>query len=201
MNYLFTIIIITLAFVYYINAINISETLKDTIHIHLFNGLSLLFILIFIYYYIFFGLKRGLFTTFIIWCLFVGATPLPEAGLLVSVPLKNLLNIDLDITQMVVSFIALGFIFYSYYNFREDLTTTKSGRFLLRIIDFGSFSIFVTSIIASVSMAYLLNELIDHMMYKKEINTNKNRMYVVFFVVPFIMYFVVLRQLTYKFEY
>lgn len=195
------LILLFVGFVYYINQINISNTIKDAIHINIFNGLSAMFILIFIYYYIFFGIKRGLFTTFIIWCLFVGATPLPEAGLLVSVPLKNLLNIDLDITQMVVSFIALGFIFYSYYNFREDLSTTKSGRFLLRIIDFGSFSIFVTSIIASVSMAYLLNELIDHMIYKKEINTNKNKMYVVFFMVPFIMYFVVLRRLTYTFQY
>lgn len=195
------LILLFIGFVYYINEINVANTIKDTININIFNGLSALFILIFIYYYVFFGLKRGLFTTFIIWCLFVGATPLPEAGLLVSVPLKNLLNIDLDITQMVVSFVALGFIFYSYYNFREALTTTKSGRFLLQIIDFGSFSIFVTSIFASVSMAYLLNELIDHMIYKKEINTNKNRMYVVFFMVPFIMYFVVLRQLTYTFEY
>lgn len=187
-----------LAFIYYINDINISNTIKDTIRIHIFNGLSFLFILIFIYYYIFFGLKRGLFTTFIIWCLFVAATPIPEAGLLVSVPLKNLLKIDLDITQMIVSFIALSFIFYSYYNFRQALTTTKSGRFLLKIIDFGSFSIFVTSIIASVSMAYLLNEMIDNIIYKKEWNTNENMIYLVFFIVPLIIYFISLRQLTYK---
>lgn len=195
----FTIIIIlVLAFIYYINSINISNTIKDTIHINIFNGLSFLFILIFIYYYIFFGLKRGLFTTFIIWCLFVAATPIPEAGLLVSVPLKNLLQIDLDITQMFVSFIALSFIFYSYYNFRQALTKTESGRFLLNIINFGSFTIFVTSILASVSMSYLLNELIDNIVYKKEWNTTKNSIYLVFFIVPFIIYFIALRQLTYK---
>jgi hypothetical protein len=196
MNYLFTIIIIILlAFVYYINEINISETLKDTININLFNGISLLFILIFVYYYIFFGLKRGLFTTFIIWCLFVTATPIPEAGLLVSIPLKNLLKIDLDITQWIVSFIALTFIFYSYYNFRISLSETKSGRFLLKIIDFGSFSIFITSIIASVSLSYLINEIIDSIIYKKEINLKDNIIYLVFFIVPFIMYFISLRQL------
>jgi hypothetical protein len=99
---------------------------------------------------------------------------------------------------MIVSFIALSFIFYSYYNFRQALTITKSGRFLLKIIDFGSFSIFVTSIIASVSMAYLLNEMIDNMIYKKEWNTNENRIYLVFFIVPLIIYFISLRQLTYK---
>jgi hypothetical protein len=196
MNYLFTIIIIILlAFVYYINEINISETLKDTININLFNGLSILFILIFVYYYIFFGLKRGLFTTFIIWCLFVTATPIPEAGLLVSIPLKNLLKIDLDITQWIVSFIALSFIFYSYYNFRISLSETKSGRFLLKIIDFGSFSIFITSIIASVSLSYLINEIIDSIIYDKKINVKENIIYLVFFIVPFIMYFISLRQL------
>lgn len=195
MNYLFTIIIIILlSFVYYINNINKNDTIKDTININIFNGLSLLFILIFVYYYIFFGLKRGLFTTFIIWCLFVAATPIPEAGLLVSIPLKNLLKINLDVTQWIVSFIALCFIFYSYYNFRISLSETKSGRFLLKIIDFGSFSIFVTSIIASVSLSYLINEMIDNIIYKKEININM--LYVLFFIVSFIMYFISLRQLS-----
>jgi len=196
MNYLFTIIIIILLlFVYYINNINISQTIKDKININIFNGLSLLFILIFIYYYLFFGLKRGLFTTFIIWCLFVTATPIPEAGLLVSVPLKNLLKIDLDITQWIVSIIALSFIFYSYYHFRTYLSESKGGRFLLRIIDFGSFSIFITAIIASVSLAYLINELMDSILLKKEINKKENIFYLFMFIVPFIIYFIVLKQL------
>ena len=196
MNYLFIIIIIILfVFIYYVNLLNISETIKDTININIFNGVSILFISIFLYYYIFFGLKRGVFTTFIIWCLFVIATPIPEAGLLVSIPLKNLLKIDLDITQWIISFIALSFIFYSYYNFRNLLKDTKSGQFLLRIIDFGSFSIFITSIIASISLSYLINEMIDNIVYKKEMDKQKNIFYVGMFIVPFIIYIMSIREI------
>ena len=163
MKYVFTFtIILLLWFVYYINEINeININIKDKIKLNIFNGLSLLFILIFTYYYIFFGLKRGLFTTFIIWVLFVTSTPIPEVGLLVSVPLKNLLKIKLDNSQLVVSFIILFFIFYIYYHFRNYLSESKTGKIVLRIIDFGSFGIFITSIIVSVSFSYLLNGMID----------------------------------------
>lgn len=194
MNFTITIIVLLL-FIYYINEINIRETLKDRINLNIFNGLSLLFVLLFTYYYIFFGLKKGLFTTFIIWCLFVIATPIPEAGLLVSVPLKNLLKIDLDKTQFVVSFIALGFIFYSYYYFRKYLSESKGGKFLLKIIDFGSFGIFITSIIASVSLSYLINEVIDSVLFEKEIKNTTNMIVFMLFLVPFILYFILLKQL------
>ena len=196
MNYGFTLIIILiLAFVYYINKINIRESLKDEINLNIFNGLSLLFILLFTYYYIFYGLKKGMFATFIIWCLFVIATPIPEAGLLVSVPLKNLLKIDLEKTQVVVSLIALGFIFYSYYHFRSYLSKSQGGRFLLKIIDFGSFGIFITSIIASISLSYLINEIIDSILFEKELRNKENLFAFILFLVPFILYFILLKQL------
>lgn len=195
MNYSLTIVIIVLlSFIYYINKINIVDSVKDTLQINIFNGISVIFLLIFIYYCLFFGLKRGLFSTIIIWCLFVVATPIPEAGLLVSVPLKNLLSIDLDTTQLVVSFLALGFIFYAYYNFRNTLKETKSGKILLKIVDFGSFSIFVTSIVASVSLSYLINELIDNIFYKKDIMNITNLIYLMTFIIPFVIYFYLFKK-------
>lgn len=195
MNYSLTIIIVALfAFIYYINEIHVIETIKDTFHINLFNGISVIFVLIFIYYCLFFGLKRGLFSTIIIWSLFVVATPIPEAGLLVSIPLKNLLSIDLDTTQLVVSFLALGFIFYSYYNLRNALNETKSGKILLNIMDYGSFRIFLTSIVASISMSYLINELIDNIFYKKEIMNITNLIYLITFIIPFVIYFYLFKK-------
>ena len=44
-------------------------------------------------------------------------------------------------------------------------------------------------------MAYLLNELIDYVIYKKIMNTTKNSIYVVMFVIPFSMYFVAIKRL------
>lgn len=195
MNYSLTIVIVALlSFIYYINQIHMIETMKDTFHINIFNGISVIFVLIFIYYCLFFGLKRGLFSTIIIWCLFVVATPIPEAGLLVSIPLKNLLSVDLDTTQLIVSFLALCFIFYAYYNFRKSLKETKSGKILLKIMDFGSFRIFLTSIVASVSMSYLINELIDNIFYKKDIMNITNLIYLITFIIPFVMYFYVFKK-------
>ena len=194
MNYSWTFIVIILLYlVYYINKINITESIKDTINLYIFNSVSILFILIGIYYCIFFGLKRGLFTTIIIWCLFVVATPIPEAGLLVSIPLKNLLKIDLDITQFFVSLFALSFIFYSYYFFRQSLKQSKSGQFLLKIIDFGSFQIFITSIVASISMSYLINEVIDNILHNKSIYNIKNLIFFAIFILLFIIYFIFLK--------
>jgi hypothetical protein len=188
-------ILLIFIFIFYINKINIVESVRDQIYLYVFNGLSVLFILIFLYYSVLFGLKRGLFSTFIIWCLFVAATPIPEAGLLVSVPLKNILKINLDTTQWVVSFIALAFLFYAYYNFRSRLAVTTHGQFLLRIINFGSFSIFVSSIISSVAMSYMINDWMDYIIDKKELNYPKNIVYFIFFIVPFIFYFYVLNRL------
>lgn len=188
-------ILLIVLFIFYINKMNVIESVRDQIYLYLFNGLSILFILLFLYYSVLFGFKRGLFSTFIIWCLFVAATPIPEAGLLVSIPLKTILKINLDTTQWVVSFIALAFLFYAYYNFRNRLAETQHGRFLLRIINFGSFTIFISSIVASVSMSHLINDWMDYIIDKKEFNYPRNLVYFIFFIVPFILYFYVLNKL------
>lgn len=73
MNITIFVIVVGL-FVLYINKINVVDTLKDKIYLYLFNGLSILFMMIFLYYSFLYGFKRGLFTTFLIWCLFVAAT-------------------------------------------------------------------------------------------------------------------------------
>lgn len=189
------ILLIAVIFIYCINKLNIVESAKDTINLNIFNGLSLLFILMFIYYSITLDVKTGLFSSFIVWCLFVVATPIPNATLLVSIPLKNLFKIELDKTQWIVSFVSLSFIFYSYYNFKPLLKHTHGGRLLLNIIDSRSYSIFATSIIGSVSMAYLLNEMIDYVIYKKVADSSKNILYSAVFIISFIMYFVALYRL------
>ena len=189
------ILLLALVFIYYINQLNIVSSVKDTINVNIFNGLSLLFILIFIYYSVLLDLKNGMFTTFIIWCLFVVATPIANAALLVSIPTKNIFSIDLDITQYVASFVALVFIFYSYYNCKSLMKASSGGRFLIKVIDAGSFIIFATCIIASISMAYLLNVLIDYVIYKRVVDKSKNALYFLVFIVSFIMYFIALWRL------
>jgi len=189
-----TIFVIVGLFVLYINQINVVETLKDKIYLYLFNGLSILFMMIFLYYSFLYGFKHGLFTTFLIWCLFVAATPIPEAGLLVSIPLKNILNIDLGTTQIFVSFFALMFLLVVYFKFRQYLEKTPYGMILIRIMDFGSFSIFVTSILASISLSYLINEGIDFVVFKKKMNMYINAWLGLWFIILLWIYVYLLNR-------
>jgi len=193
MNITIFVIVVGL-FVLYINKINVVDTLKDKIYLYLFNGLSILFMMIFLYYSFLYGFKRGLFTTFLIWCLFVAATPIPEAGLLVSIPLKNILNIDLGTTQIFVSFFALMFLLVVYFKFRQYLEKTPYGMILIRIMDFGSFSIFVTSILASISLSYLINEGIDFVVFKKKMNMYINAWLGLWFIILLWIYVYLLNR-------
>lgn len=100
------------AYIYYVN--NSHLTRKDIIFTNIFNGVSLFFVGLMIYFVVMYGFNKGLYHTLLSWCIFVVATPIPEAGLIISVPLKNLLNIQLDYTQLFVSLFALIYIVYSY---------------------------------------------------------------------------------------
>jgi hypothetical protein len=187
MNFSLTFIILFLLFfIYYINESNMIESVKHQIRLYIFNALSILFVLIFVYYSLVFGIKQGIFRTLIIWCMFVVATPIPEAGLLVSIPLKNIMNID--------SFLALSIILYSYLYLRKEMTKNDSGKFLLKIIDLGSFSIFVICIVASIALSHLFDEMIDSIFINKKINTPQNMIVFILFLIPFLFYFYKLRQ-------
>jgi len=157
--------------------------------LNIFNGLSLLFGLLFIYYVYTNGIEKGLFKTIFIWCKFVVATPIPEAGLLVSMPLKNLLNIELDKTQIIVSIFSLAYIIYSYVYFKNYLNQYNLGRYIIKIIEFFEFSIFIVSILASISISYLINEIIDEILFKKGEIYHINNLYISIFSLFLIFYY------------
>ena len=188
-------IILLLIIIFYINRINGNDNEHDKLYLYIFNIISLLFTIIFLYFSLSFGFKFGIFNTILIWCLFVVATPIPEAGLLVSVPLKRILGINLDITQWFVSMFAMCFLFYAYYNFKKCLSKTTHGNILLRIIHFGFFGIFISSILGSVTMAYLINEYVDGILYKKDLNYSTNVFIFILFCLSVIYYFYILAKL------
>mgnify|MGYP001239994682 CR=1 FL=1 len=182
-------IIVVFIFIYYVNTIQLIDDLKDTINIYIFNGLSILFVLILIYYSIINGFNKGIYNTFVIWCLFVIATPIPEAGLLVSVPLKKILNIELEKTQIVVSFIAFLFIIYSIKYYKHYLETNKSGKFLLTVFKYAGFSIFISSIIASIALSKIFDIFMNYLLDKEKIINNELIGYFILFIIPFVYYF------------
>lgn len=169
MNKLILIILSIIILSYYVNEYNIVEDIKDEIRIKIYNGLTIIFILLLVYYSLFYNFTQGLYSTFITWCMLIVSTPIPEAGLLISIPLKNLFNINLDITQWVVSFVSLLIIYFLYYNYNYTLKQSKAGMYALKIINLNMYPIFIYSILSSVSISYLINEFLDFYVYKSKI--------------------------------
>ena len=189
------IVLFIIIIIIYTNIYKDIDPILET-KIKIFNTISIFFIILLLYLSILHGFKNGLFKTFIIWCIFVIATPIPEAGLLVSIPLKRMLNIELAISQIMLSIIALFFIFYSYFYFKNYLNKDTYGKFIIKIIEFGEFSIFISSIIASISMSYIIDIFLTHILIKK-INfiTYKNLFVLIIFVFSFLYFFYSLNKI------
>lgn len=181
--------------IYFINS-NKEDDILMKIKINIFNGITFFFMFLLIFYTTLYGFNKGLYNTFIIWCIFIIATPIPDADLLVSVPMKRILNINLEISEIILSLFSLSFIIYSYYNFKSYLNKVDGGRFIIKIFEFGEFSIFITSILASISLSYLLNDLLTNLFVKeKNIFTLLNLFIFIFFIILVFYYFYMVKKL------
>jgi hypothetical protein len=181
-------------YMYYVN--NKELNTKEIVMTNIFNGISVFFMAVLVYFVVMYGFNKGLYHTVLTWCIFVIATPIPEAGLIVSVPLKNLLNINLDYTQMVVTCLALVYIIYSYVYLKKYMSESKEGKFIVTIFELFEIKIFIISIFASISISYLLNNFIDYMLYDhKNIFKPHNLMILVFTMTLIIYYFYIMKRI------
>ena len=181
-------------YIYYVN--NKELNTKEIVITNIFNGISVFFMAVLVYFVVMYGFNKGLYHTVLTWCIFVIATPIPEAGLIVSVPLKNLLNINLDYTQMVVTCLSLVYIIYSYIYLKKYMSESKEGQFIVTIFELFEIKIFIISIFASISISYLLNNFIDYMLYDhKNIFKPHNLMILVFTMALIIYYFYIMKRI------
>jgi hypothetical protein len=181
-------------YIYYVN--NKELNTKEIVITNIFNGISVFFMAVLVYFVVMYGFNKGLYHTVLTWCIFVIATPIPEAGLIVSVPLKNLLNINLDYTQMVVTCLSLVYIIYSYVYLKKNMSESKEGKFIVTIFELFEIKIFIISIFASISISYLLNNFIDYMLYDhKNIFKPHNLMILVFTMALIIYYFYIMKRI------
>ena len=172
---------------YYVNQQQLYT--KELVITNLFNGISIFFIALFIYFVVMYGVKKGLFHTILTGCIFVIATPIPEAGLIVSVPLKNILNINLDYTQMAVSVLALIYIIYSYVYLKKYMNESKEGKFIVTLLELFEIKIFIISIFASISISYLINNLIDYILFDHKDIFERHNMIILLLTIAMIMYY------------
>lgn len=138
---------------------------KEMIHSYIFDYLSLLFLLMFFYFSFIKNIEYGFSTMIFIWAFLVCSVPIPQVGLLLTFPLKHLLGVSMDISQFIVSMVALMTLGIFHYCFQSFIKMNTFGKIFKNIIDKKLYSVFILSILASVSLSYLIDMILDVNLY------------------------------------
>jgi len=160
---------------------------KDEINFYMYEAINIVFICILIFYISYHGYTKGIYETLFIWAFLAVATPIPESGLLISLPLKKYFDVKMVYSQIVVSIIALLLLYY-FYN-QSFIKPLFLGKVLNDIIKNQRYLVFVISIISSIIVSELIDNMIDKLLFYKPIENLVEKSSV--FLVLIITYFFV----------
>lgn len=163
------------------------QNLKDTIKFYMYETINIIFILILIFYTSYHGYKNGLYETLFTWAFLAVCTPIPESGLLISLPLKKYFDIRMVFSQIIVSLISITIliILYNIKNIKSLFLAKK----LNNIIKNKRYLVFIISIISSIIGTELIDNFIDNVLYNEPIDNFNLKFYT--FIVLIITYFFV----------
>jgi len=171
---------------------------NDKTHDIIFRCASISSVLIIIYTIIYKGLKTGLLLFLFTWCFFVVLTPIPEAAILLTVPIKYITKLPLEEAQIYVSIFAT-LIIYLFYTLGSHIVknTVINGLFNY-IMNNKLYHMILLSIASSIIISKFVNDTIDAYTHKDKIfllnDTNKNLSVVAF--ISIFIYF----QTIYKYN-
>lgn len=140
---------------------------KDEIKFYMYEAINIVFICILIFYISYHGYTKGIYETLFIWAFLAVATPIPESGLLISLPLKKYFDVKMVYSQIIVSIIALLLLYY-FYN-QSFIKPLFLGKVLNDIIKNQRYLVFVISIISSIIGSELIDNMIDKLLFYKPI--------------------------------
>ena len=163
------------------------KDLKDEIKFYMYEAINIIFICILIFYISYHGYTKGIYETLFIWAFLAVCTPIPESGLLISLPLKKYFDVKMVYSQIVVSIIAL-FLLYLFYN-KSFIKPLFLGKVFNDIIKNQRYLVFVISIISSIIGSELIDNMIDKILFYKPIENLVEKSSI--FLVLIITYFFV----------
>ena len=134
---------------------------KKKIYLYLYDVITVVFICALIFLILFKGYFYGVIDAIFIWAFFVIATPVPESGLLISLPLKRFFNIKMTYVQVLVSILAIFLTFYLYKCHGSVVKATYIGRLFDEIVKSKYYIIIVLSIASSILGSELIDNYID----------------------------------------
>jgi hypothetical protein len=125
-----------------------------------------------------------------IWAFFVIATPIPESGLLITLPLKRFFNLPMHIVQVFVSILALIIVFYLNWVANKEIKTNVIGQLFNLLLENKNYGVFIVSIISSILATQIIENFIDKiLMNKKILFLNYKLIGILFFI---IIYFILI---------
>lgn len=133
----------------------------NSVEIIYFKAISILFLIIFLFYGIKNGMKQGFKLTLFIWSLTVCATPISTASILLSFPIKIFTTIPMFITKLISSILSLVILAYFYNYHRELISKISLGKAFIRMIKSKLYLLFLVAIVASVISSYILDNIVD----------------------------------------
>ena len=161
---------------------------KEKIKLTIYNIVFCLFIILLMFYSSFYQIHTSLFVTFFTWIFCNIATPIPETGLLVSLPIKYFFNVDLTMSQIIISIFSLCVAFYYYIEKKNILNTFSIGKIFTTIIYNKFYSILITSILASIFFTGFTDILFDFY-YDNILDKPYFFLYVSLFLINIVIYF------------
>lgn len=152
---------------------------------HYFNIISMIFLLVFIFYGMKNGIERGFKLTIFIWSLTVCTTPISTASVLLSFPIKIFTNVPMFITKLISSILSLNILAYFYVYHFDLIYKIPLGKAFIKIIETRLYALFLVAIIASVISSYMLDSFVDYFILSETqiFKKDKLRMLLLLFLV------------------
>lgn len=163
------------------------EHIKNKTNFFTLTAIFIIIAILLIYYIIKFGVIKGIWRIIITWVFFTIATPTPQSGLLLSIPLKLIYKIPMDLTQIIASILCLIIIFGLHFFAPKALNIGMFGKVMDAVIKNNAYLILITSSIGSTTISGLINNIIDFFSLKK-IQLDKVLSYFVLMIVSIVYY-------------
>jgi len=164
--YELTLILSILILGYVLHIVYKEETLlviphNDKTHDTIFKCASFASMIVMVYTIIYKGLRTGLLLFLFSWCFFVVLTPIPEAAILLTVPIKYLTKIPLERAQVLVSAFATVIMFFFYTKGADIVKKTSVSGLFSYIMDNHLYHMIILSIASSIMISKFVNDAID----------------------------------------
>ena len=176
---------------------------NDKTHDIFFRCASISSIFIMIYTIIYKGLKTGLLLFLFSWSFFVVLTPIPEAAVLVTMPIKYMTKLQLERAQVFVSIFAVIIMYYFYTLGSHIIKNTAVNGLFNYIMENKLYHMILLSIASSIIISKFVNDTIDAYTHKDKIfllNDTNKKLSILAFISIFI-YFQTIHKYNIEIEY